>query len=706
MGLKNLFKLSKKKDQIPSNKVNNNQTPTPPPSSSSDLYPQPTIDSGTFNSVKDVNSQQGVGVGGDSTTTSFTSNNSNSIMMTGSNSNIYNQYNNLSNNENIPKELIPIITLINCQNSRIYHKSQLYLNIEKNDASLQQDLSYQLIDGIIKGNQIILFKENLQSSFKPISINLLEATIKIIDVENSLIISSSNKLAYHLKFNEKIQLQTWLSCIKLSNYEFIKLNESYTASLLSSKATLLSDLHVLMSETRFSNEEWCNIKFSKNSNWIKCFCVITPCDKFKRTKNHIKNGSIQFYTSSKTHKKNLICSINSIDSCFAVYPNHINLIDDSTLIKLNGDLTIYNLGLKKNSNDDDFDEISTSPNSPISRTTSIKSFSNYNNNNNNNNNNINSRSRSNSKSHLRSTSISSIGSSKSIKGFNIDKTSLYILPKTHNAVKNFETLIRFLIPLYDSFQLYGRPKKLIAEKFNLQSLLFGLPSLPHTEYLTKELVLNLIKQDWNNILIKYEIYDFNLLFSNKIKELSIKIKNFKGFGDLKNSLFSEINYEDPLSKFNNYSIPDFDYNNENIETPKYAFSISDLPPNVENFDKLKLPSNSNLNMLQQNNSPPPPSSSSCSNIPIIKTPNLKSSSNNLGSPMGVNSYTNLNSLVSSPSSSSVSALENNQDNSSNLDTPNLNSSNLNSNQQFESPTAITPHQNIFKKQRDSVPVVA
>lgn len=676
MPIKNIFRLKKKE---------RGEQHSPLSATPSNSNPPPHSDA----SKSTVNTSS-------SPSTSLTSTSNSNYSNSNSNSNIYSQYNSLNNNDAVPKELIPIVTLINCQNSRVYHKGQVYMNIERNEANSTaeqlQDLSYVLVDGIVKGNQLILHKEGLEaSSFKPISINLLEASVVIDDDDepSSLVLSSSNKLAYHLKFPELKFLQQWLSAIKLSNYEFTKLNESYTASLLSSKAMLLSDLHVLMAETRFQNEEWVNIKFSKNSNWIKCFCVITPCDHNKinkKSSSKTKNGTVNFYTSTRTTKKNLICSINSIDSCFAVYPNHVDLIDDSTLLKLNGDLTVYNLGMKL---DDD-----SAPSSPISRTNSMKSLSpvpQAPTNNNNNNQMSNARSRSNSNRHLRSTSISSITSSKSMKGWSIANTSLYILPRPHNAVKNFETLIRFLIPLYDSFQLYGRPKRLIAEKFEPQSLLFGLPSLPHTEYLTTELAYNLINTDWSNIVKSNESFDYISLFSQKLKQLYLDNPNsFKGFGNLKNSLYNEVNFEDPLTKFNSYSIPDFDDTMTDVDpsTPKYAFSISDLPANAQADEHMRISSASNLNMLASSTA----------------SPRLRSSSNQFGGPIatgGVGSYTNLNSLVSPISTNMAS-----DSRSPNLNSPYPNGSPALDSPSTASPTAITAHQAVFKKNRDSVPVVA
>lgn len=62
-------------------------------------------------------------------------------------------------------------------------------------------------------------------------------------------------------------------------------------------------------------------------------------------------------------------------------------------------------------------------------------------------------------------------------------TSIFLMPEQHPGVQGFETLIRFLIPVLDVFKLYGRPKRLNADKGDMRSLLFGMPSLPRTQYL-------------------------------------------------------------------------------------------------------------------------------------------------------------------------------------------------------------------------------
>lgn len=66
---------------------------------------------------------------------------------------------------------------------------------------------------------------------------------------------------------------------------------------------------------------------------------------------------------------------------------------------------------------------------------------------------------------------------------NPQSTNIFIMPEKHMAVPGYDTIIRFLIPAMNAFQLYGRPKRLIANKEDPESLLFGLPTLPHIYYL-------------------------------------------------------------------------------------------------------------------------------------------------------------------------------------------------------------------------------
>lgn len=86
-------------------------------------------------------------------------------------------------------------------------------------------------------------------------------------------------------------------------------------------------------------------------------------------------------------------------------------------------------------------------------------------------------------------------------------TDIFVMPEKHYAVPGYDTIIRFLIPAMNAFQLYGRPKRLIANKDDPSSLLFALPTLPHIHYLQIEDILPFAKpsqsgnwtvQEWRN----------------------------------------------------------------------------------------------------------------------------------------------------------------------------------------------------------------
>lgn len=55
-----------------------------------------------------------------------------------------------------------------------------------------------------------------------------------------------------------------------------------------------------------------------------------------------------------------------------------------------------------------------------------------------------------------SPSLSTKVSKKNLDDFK--QTSIFLMPEQHSAVPGFDTLIRFLVPLFDTFGLYGRPK--------------------------------------------------------------------------------------------------------------------------------------------------------------------------------------------------------------------------------------------------------
>ncbi len=54
------------------------------------------------------------------------------------------------------------------------------------------------------------------------------------------------------------------------------------------------------------------------------------------------------------------------------------------------------------------------------------------------------------------------------------------MPEVHPAVTGFEIMLRWLFPVFDTFGLYGRPGRLVADTLDVRSLMFAMPK--HRRY--------------------------------------------------------------------------------------------------------------------------------------------------------------------------------------------------------------------------------
>lgn len=106
--------------------------------------------------------------------------------------------------------------------------------------------------------------------------------------------------------------------------------------------------------------------------------------------------------------------------------------------------------------------------------------------------------------------------------------SVFLMPEAHPGVPGFETLIRFLIPVLDTFHMYGRPQRLNADKADMRSLLFGMPSLPYTQYLEVNDVEMLVSLNSANNWTPYD-------WTRNIKDLMARKMSagYKGTGKIK-----------------------------------------------------------------------------------------------------------------------------------------------------------------------------
>lgn len=226
-------------------------------------------------------------------------------------------------------------------------------------------------------------------------------------------------------------------------FEHATLQEAYTGSLIAGKGRQLNNIRVILERTKLKTEDWARVRFGAGTPWRRCWCVISPPDEknIQKQQKSLKKksaydrpepspkGDIMFYDTKKTKKAQPIATITGAYSAYAIYPQSKPLIDQSTLVKLEGTITIHS--------------------NPPSTT----------------------------------------------EGF------VFVMPEAHPGVTGFEMMLRWLFPVYDTFALYGRPNRLIADTLDVRSLMFAMPQERRYGYLEILDVAGLIHTDgshtWN-----------------------------------------------------------------------------------------------------------------------------------------------------------------------------------------------------------------
>ena len=361
-----------------------------------------------------------------------------------------------ADHDGLSPELVPIVTLLSSQSHRRYHEGIFMLYYDLNGDGKPADREWKEIYGILTGNQLAYwdaanlaqFKQNpealLEFSAKPNYLNFTDAIYNAMrslpaakqNLDNVIIVSTTLKNRYILQFKSYKDLTYWYAALRLSNYEYKSLQEAYTGALLSARGSRLSDIRTILAEKRFDHEDWVSLRYGSGMPWKRCYAVVEP-STLKR--KQFTAGRILFYENEQKKKKGLVAVITNATAVTAIYPQSPQLIDHSTMLKMEGYINFI------------------------------------------------------------SPSLSTKISKKSAEDFR--ETSVFLMPEQHSAVPGFDTLIRFLIPLLDSFGLYGRPKRLKANRSDIDSLLFGLPTLPRVHYLELQDVLDLIEKSdflqWN-----------------------------------------------------------------------------------------------------------------------------------------------------------------------------------------------------------------
>lgn len=142
-------------------------------------------------------------------------------------------------------------------------------------------------------------------------------------------------------------------------YEHATLQEAYTGALIAGKGKTLNNINVVMERMRVKSEAWVRVRFGAGVPWRRCWCVISPPDEkeYQKLQKEMKKrspydrspvptlkGDIKFYDSkkesSKKKKAKPIATIADAHAAYAIYPQAKALIDASTLLKIEGTITI------------------------------------------------------------------------------------------------------------------------------------------------------------------------------------------------------------------------------------------------------------------------------------------------------------------------------------------------------------------------------
>ncbi|KAF1969015.1 hypothetical protein BU23DRAFT_513831 [Bimuria novae-zelandiae CBS 107.79] len=281
----------------------------------------------------------------------------------------------------------------------------------------------------------------------PTFINLTDAAIHMMPsmtladgkkLENILSVSTaaSNKYLFH--FNSFNSLTQWTAGIRLAMFEHTSLQEAYTGALIAGKGKQVNNIRTLLDRQRAKYEDWVRVRFGAGTPWRRCWCVVYPPDEkeyvklqktqkkkdvYNRTPTVLK-GDIKFYDKKKVGKKTRpIATITDAYSCYAIYPQSKQLIDQSTLVKVEGKVTVHS------------------------------------------------------------------------KPEQVTEGFVFIMPESRPAISGFEIMLQFLFPVFDTFALYGRPNKLIADVLDTRGLMFAMPPDRRYGYLEMWDVVSLIHSE-------------------------------------------------------------------------------------------------------------------------------------------------------------------------------------------------------------------
>ncbi|KIX97619.1 uncharacterized protein Z520_06397 [Fonsecaea multimorphosa CBS 102226] len=274
--------------------------------------------------------------------------------------------------ENHIEELRPVFSFLSSHGNKLYQEGYfLKLNDLDTHGRPNADRNWtecfaQLVGTVLSlWDAAALDTAGQDGEVAPTFINLADASIKMIEtlptrnpdvqpLQNVLSISTAGKNRYLLHFNSLHSLTQWTAGIRLAMFEHASLQELYTGSLIAGKGKYLNNIRTIMEWTKFKVEDWARVRFGAGTPWRRCWCVIEPPDEkeWQRSNKSLKKksaydkpslpkGVIKFYDTKKTKKALPIATITDAYSAYAIYPQSKPLIDQSTLVKVEGRITIH-----------------------------------------------------------------------------------------------------------------------------------------------------------------------------------------------------------------------------------------------------------------------------------------------------------------------------------------------------------------------------
>ncbi|TQS39116.1 hypothetical protein Golomagni_00363 [Golovinomyces magnicellulatus] len=357
--------------------------------------------------------------------------------------------------QNTPPELQPIFAFLHSHTNKIYQEGYfLKLDDQNTQGKPNTDRVWtecyaQLVGTILSlWDAAELDLAGPGGEVLPRFINLSDASIKMIEslptrsdtdapLQNVLSISTAGKNRYLLHFNSHHSLIQWTAGIRLAMYEHATLQEAYTGALIAGKGKLLNNINSIMDRSRSPTAEWVRVRFGAGTPWRRCWCVISPADEKELIKWQ-KQWKKSPYDRSRPPALKGVVKFYHSKKTKKVQP--IATISDA------------------------FSAFAVYPQSKplIDASTLVK---------------------------VEGSIIIHSNPPSTTEGF------VFVMPEAHPAVTGFEILLRWLLPVYDTFGLYGRPGRLVAAAEDMRSLMFAMPTQQRHGYLEIIDVISLILED-------------------------------------------------------------------------------------------------------------------------------------------------------------------------------------------------------------------